>query len=156
MKMDADSIIAAILHDVVEDTHIETSEIKKNFGDDVALIVDGVSKLEHIKFSSKAEAEAENFSKMMIAMSKDLRVMLVKLADRLHNMRTISFLSIDKQKRISKETLEIYVPIAHRLGMNKMRLELEELSFKTLNPRRYQIITENVKEYKKNLSLIHI
>lgn len=150
MKMDADSIIAAILHDVVEDTHIETSEIKKNFGDDVALIVDGVSKLEHIKFSSKAEAEAENFSKMMIAMSKDLRVMLVKLADRLHNMRTISFLSIDKQKRISKETLEIYVPIAHRLGMNKMRLELEELSFKTLNPRRYQIITENVKEYKKN------
>lgn len=150
MKMDVSSIIAAILHDVVEDTDISSKNIENNFGKEVAKLVDGVTKLDHISFSSKAEEQAENFSKMMLAMSKDLRVILLKLADRLHNMRTSDFLSIEKKKRKAKETLEIYVPIALRLGMNALRLELEELSFKSLCPLRYRIIVEAVKKNRGN------
>ena len=139
MKMDAVSIVAAILHDVVEDTTAGKEDIEKRFGLEIANIVDGVSKIDkNIKFLSRDEAQAENFSKMMLAMSDDLRVILVKLADRLHNMRTLDCLSKEKKLRIAKETLEIYVPIALRLGMNKLRLELEEISFRTINPFRYK------------------
>ena len=115
MKMDAVSIAAAILHDVVEDTAAAKEDIERKFGEEIAKLVDGVSKIDNIKFLSRDEAQAENFSKMMLAMSDDLRVILVKLADRLHNMRTLDCLSKDKKLRIAKETLEIYVPIALRL-----------------------------------------
>ena len=150
MKMDAVSIAAAILHDVVEDTHVSTKDIQDSFGDEIAKLVDGVSKIDNIEFLSRDEAQAENFSKMMLAMTDDLRVILVKLADRLHNMRTLDCLSKDKKLRIAKETLEIYVPIALRLGMNKLRLELEEISFKTINPLRYKIINKSVENHKGN------
>ena len=151
MKMDAVSIVAAILHDVVEDTKAAKEDIEKKFGQEIAKIVDGVSKIDkNIKFLSRDEAQAENFSKMMLAMSDDLRVILVKLADRLHNMRTLDCLSKQKKIRIAKETIEIYVPIALRLGMNKLRLELEEISFRTLNPYRYQVITKAVENHRGN------
>ena len=151
MKMDAVSIAAAILHDVVEDTATAKEDIEIKFGLEIAKIVDGVSKIDkNIKFLSRDEAQAENFSKMMLAMSDDLRVILVKLADRLHNMRTLDCLSKDKKLRIAKETLEIYVPIALRLGMNKLRLELEEISFRTLNPLRYKIIKNAVESHRGN------
>lgn len=151
MKMDAVSIVAAILHDVVEDTHAGKEDIEKKFGLEIAKIVDGVSKIDkNIKFLSRDEAQAENFSKMMLAMSDDLRVILVKLADRLHNMRTLDCLSKQKKIRIAKETLEIYVPIALRLGMNKLRLELEEISFRTLNPFRYKTIVKSVENHRGN------
>ena len=129
MGMDAVSIGAAILHDVVEDTSVGQDEIEKKFGAEISNLVDGLSKINNIKLLSRDEAQAENFSKMMLVMSDDLRVILVKLADRLHNMRTLDCLSKEKKFRIAKETLEIYVPIALRLGMNKLRLELEEISF---------------------------
>ena len=151
MKMDAVCIAAAILHDVVEDTEAGKEDIEKKFGVEISRIVDGVSKIDkNIKFLSRDEAQAENFSKMMLAMSDDLRVILVKLADRLHNMRTLDCLSKEKKLRIAKETLEIYVPIALRLGMNKLRLELEEISFRTINPLRYKIIVKAVENHKGN------
>ncbi len=150
MKMDSVSIIAAILHDVVEDTEVNTKDIEKLFGTEIAKLVDGVSKIDNIIFLSRYEAQAENFSKMILAMSDDLRVMLVKLADRLHNMRTLDCLSREKKIRIAKETREIYVPIAQRLGMNKLRLELEEISFKTINPFRYKIIKKAVQSHSGN------
>ncbi len=151
MKMDAVCIAAAILHDVVEDTKAGKEDIEKRFGSEITKIVDGVSKIDkNIKFLSRDEAQAENFSKMMLAMSDDLRVILVKLADRLHNMRTLDCLSKEKKFRIAKETLEIYVPIALRLGMNKLRLELEEISFRTLNPLRYKVIVKAVENHKGN------
>jgi len=150
MGMDAVSIGAAILHDVVEDTSVGQEEIKKKFGNEISNLVDGLSKINNIKLLSRDEAQAENFSKMMLVMSDDLRVILVKLADRLHNMRTLDWLSKEKKFRIAKETLEIYVPIALRLGMNKLRLELEEISFKTLNPLRYKILVKAVENHKGN------
>ena len=150
MGMDAVSIGAAILHDVVEDTSVGQEEIKKKFGAEISNLVDGLSKINNIKLLSRDEAQAENFSKMMLVMSDDLRVILVKLADRLHNMRTLDCLSKEKKFRIAKETLEIYVPIALRLGMNKLRLELEEISFKTLNPLRYKILVKAVENHKGN------
>ena len=150
MGMDAVSIGAAILHDVVEDTSVGQEEIKKKFGSEISNLVDGLSKINNIKLLSRDEAQAENFSKMMLVMSDDLRVILVKLADRLHNMRTLDCLSKEKKFRIAKETLEIYVPIALRLGMNKLRLELEEISFKTLNPLRYKILVKAVENHKGN------
>ena len=150
MGMDAVSIGAAILHDVVEDTSVGQEEIKKKFGSEISNLVDGLSKINNIKLLSRDEAQAENFSKMMLVMSDDLRVILVKLADRLHNMRTLDWLSKEKKFRIAKETLEIYVPIALRLGMNKLRLELEEISFKTLNPLRYKILVKAVENHKGN------
>ena len=152
MKMDGVSIAAAILHDVVEDTPAGMSDIEEKFGPEIAKLVDGVSKIDNIKFLSRDEAQAENFSKMMLAMSDDLRVILVKLADRLHNMRTLDCLSKEKKTRVAKETLEIYVPIALRLGMNKLRLELEEISFRTLFPLRNKIIVQAVENHKGNKS----
>ncbi|MCG5534788.1 bifunctional GTP diphosphokinase/guanosine-3',5'-bis pyrophosphate 3'-pyrophosphohydrolase [Ectothiorhodospira mobilis] len=144
MRMDHKSIIAAILHDVMEDTHISKERIAEEFGQDVAELVDGVSKLTHLKFRSRAEAQAENFRKMMLAITRDLRVILVKLADRLHNMRTLGALRPDKGRRIARETLEIYAPIAQRLGMNAMRRELEVLGFAAYHPLRYRVLQEAV------------
>lgn len=150
MRMDHRSIIAALLHDVIEDTEHGRDTIKSKFGEEVALLVDGVSKLTTIKFESKAEAQAENFRKMMLAMVEDIRVILIKLADRLHNMRTLGVMRPDKRRRIARETLEIYAPIANRLGMNRMRLELEDLGFHAMYPMRSRILETNVKKARGN------
>jgi len=144
MHMDYPTLAAAILHDVIEDTPTLKNEIQRKFGKGVAELVDGVSKLTQITFTTFAEAQAHNFRKMLMAMSNDIRVILVKLADRLHNMRTLGALSPDKRRRIARETLEIYAPIAQRLGINSIRLELEELGFATLYPMRQRILAEQV------------
>jgi len=150
MRMDTNSIIAALLHDVIEDTPTAKDQLAKEFGEEVAELVDGVSKLTQVQFESRAEAQAENFRKMMLAMVRDIRVILIKLADRLHNMRTLGVMPPPKRRRISRETLEIYVPIAHRLGMHNLRLELEDLGFKSLFPLRYQILENAVKKARGN------
>ena len=140
MFMDHESLMAAMLHDVIEDTSVTKGELAKQFGDSVTELVDGVSKLTQIEFNSKAEAQAENFQKMTMAMSKDIRVILVKLADRLHNMRTLGVMKPEKRRRIAKETLEIYSPIANRLGMNGIRMEFEDLCFYNIYPMRAERI----------------
>jgi GTP pyrophosphokinase len=150
LHLDSGSIKAALLHDVVEDTASTLPEIQQRFGDDVALLVDGVSKIDHLKFDSAAEAQAESFRKMLLAMAKDLRVILVKLADRTHNMRTISSLPIEKQRRIARETLDIYAPIANRLGVYSIKLELEDLGFKTFHPYRYKVLERSLRRAKGN------
>ena len=146
MRLDHQSIVAAILHDVIEDTDTAKAKIAKTFGKEVADLVDGVSKLTQISFESRAEAQAEYFRKMLLAMARDIRVILVKLADRLHNMRTLAALSPGKRRRIARETLEIYAPIAHRLGLNSIRLELEDLGLKALYPVRYRVLASEVKK----------
>jgi guanosine-3',5'-bis(diphosphate) 3'-pyrophosphohydrolase len=150
MHMDHQSIVAAILHDVIEDTDIDKESIAEKFGEEVAELVDGVSKLDQIKFESRAEAQAENFRKMILAMARDIRVILIKLADRLHNMRTLDALPSEKQKRIALETLEIYAPIAHRLGMNNFRVEFEDTGFAYLYPVRYRVLKEAIKKARGN------
>ncbi len=150
MHMDHHSIAAAILHDVIEDTGIAKEEVAEHFGEEIAELVDGVSKLTHIHFESKAEAQAENFRKMMLAMVRDIRVILIKLADRLHNMRTLGVMPPDKRRRIARETLEIYAPIANRLGMNRMRLELEDLGFTALYPMRSRVLRESLRRARGN------
>ena len=150
MRMDYQTLAAAILHDVIEDTQTVKTEIKKRFGKGVAELVDGVSKLDKVKFDSFEEAQASNFQKMLMAMSTDIRVILVKLADRLHNMRTLDALESKKRMRIAKETLEIYAPIALRLGINSIRLELEELGFATLYPLRHRILNEQINKARGN------
>ena len=150
MHMDHQSLMAAMLHDVIEDTGVSKSAIKGQFGDTVADMVDGVSKLNKITFSSHAEAQAENFQKMALAMARDLRVILVKLADRLHNMRTLDVLSPEKRRRIARETLDIYAPIANRLGMNAVRVEFEELGFAALHPMRARRLDAAVKSVRGN------
>lgn len=148
--LDAESITAAILHDVIEDTHVDKDTLTADFGEEVAELVDGVSKLTQIQFQTRAEAQAANFRKMMMAMSKDIRIILIKLADRLHNMRTLGHLSTKKRSRIAKETLEIYAPIANRLGMRAFRDELQELGFHALYPYRYKILMDAVKKARGN------
>jgi guanosine-3',5'-bis(diphosphate) 3'-pyrophosphohydrolase len=148
MHMDSQTITAAILHDVIEDTETPISEIEEQFGAEVAILVDGVSKLEHMHFNSKAEAQAESFRKMMLAMIEDIRVILVKLADRLHNMRTMEAMPRRKQARIARETLEIYAPIANRLGMNHLKVNLEELGFRYLYPSRFKVLEKAMKRNK--------
>jgi GTP pyrophosphokinase len=150
LHLDAGSIKAALLHDVVEDTGVTVAEIEKQFGEDVALLVDGVSKIDHLRFDSAAEAQAESFRKMLLAMAKDLRVILVKLADRTHNMRTIGSLPVEKQRRIARETLDIYAPIANRLGVYTLKIELEELGFKTFYPFRYKVLQRSLRRAKGN------
>jgi guanosine-3',5'-bis(diphosphate) 3'-pyrophosphohydrolase len=144
MHMDHQTIMAAILHDVIEDTPTAGAQLKRKFGKGVTEIVNGVSKLDKIKFESTAEAQANNFRKMLMAMSNDIRVILVKLADRLHNMRTLEALKPEKRRRIARETLDIYAPIALRLGLNSIRLELEELGFTAMYPMRYRILDEQI------------
>jgi len=150
MSMDYQSIAAAILHDTIEDTAVTKEELLDIFGDKIAELVDGVSKLAQIKFESRAEAQAENLRKMMMAMARDIRVILIKLADRLHNMRTLESLPRDKQRRVALETLEIYAPIANRLGMNVFRTEFEDLGFAYLYPVRYRVLKDAVKKVRGN------
>ncbi len=150
LRMDHHSIMAALLHDVLEDTQIEKKQLAEKFGDKVAELVDGVSKLKQIRFESKAEAQAENFRKMMLAMSADIRVIIIKLADRLHNMRTLAALPFEKRRRIGLETLEIYAPIAGRLGINHFKVEYEDLGFAILYPFRYRVLKESVRKARGN------
>ncbi|HKQ90921.1 MAG TPA: bifunctional (p)ppGpp synthetase/guanosine-3',5'-bis(diphosphate) 3'-pyrophosphohydrolase [Blastocatellia bacterium] len=144
MKMDVATVSTGLLHDVVEDTLASTDDISKVFGNEVANLVDGVTKISNLGKKSKEEAQAENLRKMILAMTSDIRVVLVKLADRLHNMRTLEYLHSEKRKRIAEETLEVYAPIAHRLGMSKVRSELEDLSFQYLEPEEYKRLKEEV------------
>ena len=150
MRMDCQGIIAAILHDVIEDTPTAKEQIEKEFSKEVAELVDGVSKITLMDFGSKAEAQAENFRKMMLAMVKDIRVIMIKLADRLHNMRTLGVMRPEKRRRIARETLEIYAPIANRLGMNKLRLELEDLGLAAHYPQRYRVLKDAVIKSRGN------
>jgi guanosine-3',5'-bis(diphosphate) 3'-pyrophosphohydrolase len=150
MRFDTETLIAAILHDVIEDTAVVKDEITTVFGDEVAELVDGVTKLTKINFETKAEAEAESMRKMLMAMVRDMRVMLIKLTDRLHNMRTLEYMRPDKRRRIARETLDIYVPIANRLGLNAMRLELEDLGFAALYPERHRVLAEAIKKARGN------
>lgn len=149
MKMDVVTIAAGLLHDVVEDTLTTTDRIEELFGKEVAHLVEGVTKISAITFSSSEERQAENFRKMLLAMVDDIRVILVKLADRLHNMRTLSFLPEDRRQRIAQETLDIYAPIANRLGMSKVKNELEELSFRFLEPEAYESLRARVERRRK-------
>ncbi len=150
MNMDQHTIMAALLHDVIEDTPIEKTDLENRFGTEVANLVDGVSKLTQIEFVSRAEAQAENFRKMVLAMARDIRVIIVKLADRLHNMRTLGSLSCAKRHRIAKETLEIFAPIAKRLGMRDFSVELEELSFAAMYPTRHRVLKDAVNKARGN------
>jgi len=134
LQMDQESIITALLHDVVEDTSVTVEDIKKEFGSNVAFLVDGVTKISRMNFQNLHHKQSENIRKMIVAMGKDVRVILVKLADRLHNLRTLEHLSEEKQVRIAEETLEVYAPLASRLGMNTIKTEMEDLSFKHFNP----------------------
>ncbi|MEW6189130.1 MAG: bifunctional (p)ppGpp synthetase/guanosine-3',5'-bis(diphosphate) 3'-pyrophosphohydrolase [Actinomycetota bacterium] len=149
LELDTTTIIAALLHDAVEDTSLTLKRIRDEFGDEICNLIDGVTKLSRIKFKSHEEQQAENLRKMLIAMAKDIRVILIKLADRLHNMRTISHLSREKRKRIASETLEIYAPIAHRLGISQVKWELEDLAFSVLEPRKYAQIEKMVAESRE-------
>lgn len=149
LDMDVATLVAALLHDVVEDTQVELEEITSEFGEEVALIVDGVTKLSRLEFKSKEEAQAENLRKMFLAMAKDIRVLLIKLADRLHNMRTLAYHSEEKQYEIAQETLEIFVPLAHRLGIFRFKWELEDLSFLYLEPETYHELARRLKVKRK-------
>ena len=148
MHMDSQAIVAAILHDVIEDTETPMAELEEQFGNEIATLVDGVSKLDQIQFTSRAEAHAESFRKMMLAMIEDIRVILVKLADRLHNMKTMDSMPTEKQARIARETLEIYAPIANRLGINHMKVDLEDLGFRYLYPFRYSVLDRTLRRSK--------
>jgi guanosine-3',5'-bis(diphosphate) 3'-pyrophosphohydrolase len=145
LGMDAETIIAAILHDTLEDTPLSRDELAAEFGDTVSALVDGVTKLDKLRFRSVQEAAAESFRKMLLAMARDMRVILIKLADRLHNMRTLAAMAPEARRRIARETLDIYAPIAQRLGMNKFKAELQDLGFRTLYPTRHRVIAERIK-----------
>ena len=146
LHLDSESIAAALLHDTIEDTSATHEDIARCFSPTIADIVEGVSKLTRVQAASKAEEQMENLRKMLLAMSKDIRVILIKMADRLHNMRTMEYQTPEKQKQKSLETMEIYAPIAHRLGMQKLKWELEDLSLKYLDPIGYQEIIEALEE----------
>ena len=150
LHLDADTLIAAILHDVIEDTPTPKDEIAAKFGNDVAEIVDGVTKLDQIQFKSRQEAQAESFRKMLLAMVRDLRVILVKLADRTHNLRTMDAVAPAKRRQVARETLDIYAPVAERLGLYRIKLELEELGFQTLYPHRYRVIERALRRARGN------
>ena len=150
LKLDAQTLMAALLHDVIEDTGVAKADIAGMFGEEVAELVDGVSKLDKVEFRSRAEAQAESFRKMLFAMVGDMRVILVKLADRTHNMRTLWIMPPEKRRRIARETLEIYAPIANRLGMNAIRLELEDLGFRCMYPHRYRVLERALKKAQGN------
>ncbi len=149
-KLDAQAIMAALLHDVMEDQDVRKDELIERFGAPVASLVDGLSKLDKIEFQSQIEQQAENFRKMLLAMARDVRVILVKLADRLHNMRTLDAMAVDKRRRIARETMEVYVPIAHRLGLNNIYRELQDLAFAHMFPLRYRTISKAVRAARGN------
>ncbi|HEY1461147.1 MAG TPA: bifunctional (p)ppGpp synthetase/guanosine-3',5'-bis(diphosphate) 3'-pyrophosphohydrolase [Casimicrobiaceae bacterium] len=149
-RLDAQGLAAALLHDVMEDTSVTKTEIETSFGKPVADMVDGVSKLDQIEFQSREDAQAESFRKMLLAMAQDVRVILIKLADRLHNMRTLDAMAPTHRERIARETLDIYAPIANRLGLNALYLELQELSFKNLYPMRYRVLAKQIKAARGN------
>jgi GTP pyrophosphokinase len=146
LRLDEQTIAAALLHDVVEDTGTELATVREEFGEEIAALVDGVTKLTRVQFQSREQAEAENYRKMVVAMAADVRVILVKLADRLHNLRTIEYLGRQKQVQKAKEALEVYAPLAHRLGIHAVKWELEDLSFQTLHPRKFEEIKQMVAE----------
>ena len=150
LRLDPQTLIAAILHDVIEDTPTLKEEINRRFGQEVADLVDGVSKLDQIQFKSREEAQAESFRKMLLAMVRDIRVIMVKLADRTHNMRTLGAMPLAKRRTVARETLDIYAPIAHRLGMHAIKTELEDLGFRSMYPRRYRVIENAVRRAKGN------
>ncbi len=146
LGLDAATIAAALLHDVIEDTSSTAEDIKREFGDEVLALVSGVTKLERIVFKSQEDADAENFRKIFVAMAKDVRVIIIKLADRLHNMRSLNFLSFERQQRMASETLEIYAPLAGRLGISQIKCELEDLCLKYLDPEAYEYLVYNIRE----------
>lgn len=146
MGLDEDSIVAALLHDVIEDTDLTHSDIAKQFGEPVANIVEGVTKLTRVQYTSKEDEQMENLRKMLMAMAKDIRVILIKIADRLHNMRTMAYQTEEKQRQKSLETMEIYAPIAHRLGMQRAKWELEDLALMYLDPAGYKEITDTLND----------
>lgn len=150
MRLDHETLMAALLHDTIEDTPVTKEELAELFGESIAELVEGVSKLDKLKFRDKKEAQAENFRKMMMAMTQDIRVILIKLADRTHNMRTLGALRPDKRRRIARETLEIYAPIANRLGIHNIKSELEDLGFHAYYPMRYRVLKEVVKAARGN------
>ncbi|MGZ8256674.1 MAG: RelA/SpoT family protein [Gallionella sp.] len=150
LHLDVQAIIAALLHDVVEDTTITAAQVAEKFGAPVAELVEGLSKLDKIQFETREDAQAENFRKMLLAMARDVRVILIKLADRLHNMRTLGVMSAEKSERIARETMEIYAPIANRLGLNDIHHELQDLSFKYLHPNRYSVLAKALKVARGN------
>src|SRR5437764_3578969 len=149
LKLASTAIAAGLLHDAIEDTPVTNNDIRREFGDQVAHIVEGVTKISKIEFASREERQAENVRKMLLAMVDDIRVIMIKLADRLHNMRTLEHLPRERQEAIARETLEIYAPIAHRLGMGKIRGELEDLSFRYLDPIAYKTVHDAVAERTK-------
>ncbi|MFN8388697.1 MAG: bifunctional (p)ppGpp synthetase/guanosine-3',5'-bis(diphosphate) 3'-pyrophosphohydrolase [Bdellovibrionota bacterium] len=149
LRLDVQSVATALLHDTVEDTAVSLTQISADFGKEIAELVDGVTKLSQVNFSSRAEAQAENFRKMLLAMARDIRVLLIKLCDRLHNMRTLEFLSEGRRTRIAQETLDIYAPLCHRLGIYWMKSELEDLSLRFLKPAAYESIKKHVSESKR-------
>ena len=144
MRMDYGSVAAAILHDTIEDTPLTREEIETRFGEEIAELVDGVTKLDKMKFRTRHEADAESFRKLMLAMSRDLRVIFIKLADRMHNMRTLGSMDPNSRRRIARETLDIYAPIADRLGMSSIKSELQDLGFANLYPWRHRTIAEHI------------
>ena len=149
-QLDAQTLIAALLHDVVEDTDVSKDDISRRFGKSIADLVDGVSKLDRIEFQSQQDAQAENFRKMLLAMARDVRVILIKLADRLHNMRTLEAVHPQKRRRVAAETLEIYAPIANRLGLDSLYRELQELGFQHIHPMRHRVLDKAVKGARGN------
>src|ERR671917_153319 len=146
LKLDAATIAGAVLHDTVEDTAATLDEIKTSFGPEIGELVDGLTKIKRLDLVSKQAAQGENFRKLLLAIAADVRVLLVKLADRLHNMRTLGFMPADKRKRIAEETLEIYAPLAGRMGIQEMRDELEDLAFRHLNPEAYETISRRLRD----------
>ncbi|HEX6663005.1 MAG TPA: HD domain-containing protein, partial [Gaiellaceae bacterium] len=146
LRLDNETIAAALLHDVVEDTDADLDDVRTEFGDEIAKLVEGVTKLTRVQFQTREQAEAENYRKLIVAMAADVRVILIKLADRLHNLREIEYLGKQKQVQKSKEALEVYAPLAHRLGIHALKWELEDLAFETLHPRKYAEIKAMVSE----------
>ena len=144
LGMDYYTVAAAFLHDVIEDTPVSEGDIKEEFGEEILELVEGVTKLDKIEFKSQEEEQAENFKKIFVSMAKDIRVIIIKLADRLHNMRSLNFLSKERQLRMARETLDIYAPIAGRLGISQIKCELEDLCLKYIDPKAYEYLSENI------------